>query len=98
VLIIKKEDEVTGKTLLMNGSDVVTKQTRCVWDICTPTLLAHSRMGSLQRSRGYTYTCRLRDGTLHLVTPVWGRAPLYSGIVFGMITPPLIVNPSDPYM
>ena len=40
-------------------------------------------MDSLQRLRGYTYTCRLRDGTLHLVTPVWGRAPLYSGFFFG---------------
>ena len=40
-------------------------------------------MDSLQRLRGYTYTCRLRDGTLHLVTPVWGRAPLYSGNFFG---------------
>jgi hypothetical protein len=37
---------------------------------------------SLQRLRGYTYTCRLRDGTLHLVTPVWGRAPLYSELFF----------------
>ena len=39
-------------------------------------------MDSLQRSRGYTYTCRLRDGTLWLVTPVWARAPLYSGLFF----------------
>ena len=39
-------------------------------------------MDSLQRLRGYTYTCRLRDGTLHLVTPVWGHAPLYSGFFF----------------
>jgi hypothetical protein len=53
-----------------------------VWDICTPPLLSHSRVDSLQRLRGYTYTCRLRDGTLHLVTPVWGRAPLYSGCFF----------------
>eukprot|EP01049_Picozoa_sp_SAG25_P004449 SAG25_NODE_281_length_10457_cov_12.574339_1_plen_199_part_00 len=53
-----------------------------MWDICTPPLLSHSRVDSLQRLRGYTYTCRLRDGTLHLVTPVWGRAPLYSGFFF----------------
>jgi hypothetical protein len=31
-------------------------------------LLSHSRVDSLQRLRGYTYTCRLRDGTLHLVS------------------------------
>jgi hypothetical protein len=30
------------------------------------------------RALTYTYTYRLRDGTLHLVTPVWGRASLYN--------------------
>eukprot|EP01047_Picozoa_sp_COSAG01_P049280 COSAG01_NODE_4873_length_4661_cov_10.259097_2_plen_111_part_00 len=53
-----------------------------MWDIYTLPLLSHSRVDSLQRLRGYTYTCRLRDGTLRLVTPVWGRAPLYSGFFF----------------
>jgi hypothetical protein len=43
-----------------------------VWDIFATTLLSHSRVDSLQWFRGNTYTCRLRDRTLHLVTPVWG--------------------------
>ena len=52
--------------------------------VCATTLFSHSRVDSLQRLRGYTYTCRLRDGTLRLVTPVWGRAPLYSGFFFAL--------------
>jgi hypothetical protein len=72
-----------GSSCRRNAKLLYVTDTVCVWDICTPPLLSHSRVDSLQRLRGYTYTCRLRDGTLHLVTPVWGHAPLYSGNVFG---------------
>jgi hypothetical protein len=36
---------------------------------------------------GYTYTCRLRDGTLHLVTPVWGcrGCTVGSNFIFGYL-------------
>jgi hypothetical protein len=29
---------------------------------------------------------------VHLVTPVWGRAPLYSGKVFGMMGVPMLLG------
>eukprot|EP01047_Picozoa_sp_COSAG01_P104599 COSAG01_NODE_33901_length_556_cov_3.269147_2_plen_66_part_01 len=40
-----------------------------VRDMSFTLLPSRSCVDSLQRLRGYTYTCRLRDGTLHLVTP-----------------------------
>jgi hypothetical protein len=37
-----------------------------VWDICTPPLLSPSRVGSLERLRGYTYK-RIKPGNVGMV-------------------------------